>query len=100
GDPAPASDPPPAPIVSTRRFSGSPVAWGAALALAALVGTLLFVGGYLAAGASGSSSCVASKTFEALCQAYNRLKSQYVDQLDDKALPGGPDRALVHTRTQ
>jgi carboxyl-terminal processing protease len=90
GDPAPATYPPLAPqVVPARRLSGSPVAWVAALALAALVGTLLFVGGYLAAGASGSSSCVASKTFEALCQAYNRLKSQYVDQLDDKALAGG-----------
>jgi carboxyl-terminal processing protease len=59
------------------------------LALAAVVGTLLFVGGYLAAGASGSSSCVASKSFEALCQAYDRLKSQYVDQLDDSTLVGG-----------
>ena len=42
---------------STRRFAGSPLSWVAALALAAVVGTLLFVGGYLAAGASGSS-CV------------------------------------------
>ena len=84
--PAASSAPPARP---SRRFSGSPVAWVVALALAAMVGTLLFVGGYLAAGASGSSSCVASKTFEALCQAYNRLKSQYVDQLDDQALAGG-----------
>ena len=95
-DPVPApSEAPPGPdaqpphTTSTRRFAGSPLSWVAALALAAVVGTLLFVGGYLAAGASGSSSCVASKTFEALCQAYSRLKSQYVDRLDDSALAGG-----------
>jgi carboxyl-terminal processing protease len=95
-DPSPpAPEPQPAPqVTATRRFSGSPVAWAAALALAALVGTLLFVGGYLAAGASGSSSCVASKAFEPLCQAYARLKSQYVDQLDDGALAGGAIRGM------
>lgn len=90
--PPPAQQPPPVPPAqpaAPRRLSGSPLAWVISLALAAMVGTLLFVGGYLAAGASGSSSCVASKTFEALCQAYNRLKSEYVDQLDDQALVGG-----------
>jgi carboxyl-terminal processing protease len=86
----PAEEPQPAEhAIRTRRAPNSPVAWVVALALAALVGTLLFVAGYLAAGASGSSSCVASKSFEALCQAYNRLKTQYVDQLDDNALAGG-----------
>jgi carboxyl-terminal processing protease len=86
--PQPAAAPGPQPA-STRRFSNSPVAWVVALALAALVGTLLFVAGYLAAGASGSASCGASKSFEAFCQAYNRLKTQYVDQLSDEALAGG-----------
>ncbi|HEX6654642.1 MAG TPA: S41 family peptidase [Candidatus Limnocylindria bacterium] len=87
-DAVPATPPEAPNTVTTRRFSGSPLSWVAALALAALVGTLLFVGGYLAAGATGSSTCVASKTFEALCQAYTRLKSQYVDKLDDAALAG------------
>jgi carboxyl-terminal processing protease len=87
-DAAPATPAPLSPAPQ-RRLSGSPIAWVMALALAALVGTLLFVGGYLAAGASGSSSCVASKAFEPLCEAYTRLKSQYVDQLDDSALAGG-----------
>jgi carboxyl-terminal processing protease len=87
--PQPAPTPAVVPVTAGRRFSGSPLAWAAALALAALVGTLLFVGGYLAAGASGSSSCVASKAFEPLCQAYARLKSQFVDQLDDSKLASG-----------
>jgi carboxyl-terminal processing protease len=86
---APVATSAPQPAPPGRRFSGSPLAWAAALALAALVGTLLFVGGYLAAGASGSSSCVASKAFEPLCQAYARLKSQFVDQLDDSKLASG-----------
>jgi hypothetical protein len=37
--------------------TASPVSWVVALALAAMVGTLLFVGGYLAAGARGGGSC-------------------------------------------
>ena len=85
----PDAQPPATQPVTQRRFSGTPLSWVAALALAAVVGTLLFVGGYLAAGATGSSSCVASKSFEALCQAYARLKAQYVDRLDDAALTGG-----------
>ena len=61
-----------------------------ALALAAMVGTLLFVGGYLAAGARGSGTCAApAQSFEALCEAYNKLKAQFVDQLDDEALAEG-----------
>ncbi|HET7520177.1 MAG TPA: S41 family peptidase [Candidatus Limnocylindria bacterium] len=75
--------------VATRSWSSSPLAWVIALVLAALVGTLLFVGGYLAAGSVGSSSCVASEAFAPLCQAYSRLKDDFVDQLDDDALAGG-----------
>ena len=68
----------------------SPVAWAVALALAAMVGTLLFIGGYLAAGARGSGSCAApTEAFVAFCQAYSRLKDEFVDQLDDKALAEG-----------
>jgi carboxyl-terminal processing protease len=83
--------PPDAPTPPTRPIlSSSPVTWVVALALAAMVGTLLFVGGYLAAGARGSGSCAApADSFATFCQAYNLLHQQFVDQLDDKALAEG-----------
>jgi len=74
---------------SSSRWS-SPIAWAISLALAAMVGTLLFVGGYLAAGGQASGSCAApNAAFEPLCEAYDKLKAQYVDKLDDKALAEG-----------
>jgi carboxyl-terminal processing protease len=74
---------------STSRWS-SPVAWAISLALAATVGMLLFVGGYLAAGGQASGSCVApNAAFAPLCEAYDKLKEQYVDDLDDEALAEG-----------
>lgn len=70
--------------------STSPIGWVVALALAAMVGTLLFIGGYLAAGARGSGSCVApTEAFETFCQAYAKLKEQFVDELDDEQLAEG-----------
>jgi carboxyl-terminal processing protease len=84
-----------APPTSPLR-SASPVSWVVALALAAMVGTLLFVGGYLAAGARGGGSCAApAEAFKAFCQAYAFLKDQYVDQLDDKALAEGAIKGMV-----
>jgi carboxyl-terminal processing protease len=66
-----------------------------ALALAAMVGTLLFVGGYLAAGATGTGTCAApTEAFVALCDAYDKLKAQFVDQLDDEALAEGAIRGM------
>jgi carboxyl-terminal processing protease len=60
------------------------------LALAATVGAVLFLGGYLAAGRDDASGCAApSEEFAALCQAYAELKRQYVDELDDAALTEG-----------
>jgi carboxyl-terminal processing protease len=85
--------PPPAEPPQPARSAGSPsspIAWVVALALAAMVGTLLFVGGYLAAGARGGGSCAApTEAFEAFCEAYDTLKRQFVDQLDDEALAEG-----------
>jgi carboxyl-terminal processing protease len=76
--------------------TASPVAWVVALALAATIGTLLFVGGYLAAGAQGSGSCAApAEAFKTFCQAYSLLKQQYVDELDDKALAEGAIKGMV-----
>jgi carboxyl-terminal processing protease len=111
-----ATPPPPAPapvIVPTTppsapsRPAASPLTWIVALALAALVGALLFVGGYLAAGGSGrvtlsypvasdeSGTCIApNDSFEPLCQAYDKLKSEYVDPLDDEKLAAGAIRGM------
>jgi carboxyl-terminal processing protease len=86
-----APSPPTPPLRAT-----SPVAWVVALALAATVGTLLFVGGYLAAGAPGGGSCAApAEAFKTFCQAYSLLKQQYVDELDDKALAEGAIKGMV-----
>ncbi|HEY7464304.1 MAG TPA: S41 family peptidase [Candidatus Limnocylindria bacterium] len=88
-DPTQGPSPSGTPLLAARASGSSPLAWVLALVLAAVVGTLLFVGGYLAAGAVGTSSCVPSTAFEPLCQAYNRLKADYVDQLNDADLAGG-----------
>src|SRR5918996_5854214 len=81
--------------------STSPIGWVVALALAAMVGTLLFVGGYLAAGARGSGSCVApAQSFDAFCQAYEKLKEQFVDQLDDETLAEGAIRGMFEYGVQ
>ena len=68
----------------------SPLTWAVSLALAALVGALLFVGGYLAAGASGAGSCAApAEEFAAFCEAYGRIQAQYVDDPDEQELVEG-----------
>jgi carboxyl-terminal processing protease len=91
-EPVPASQP-----VSTqapvRETSGRSTArrslrYAAVFGLAALLGTALFIGGYLAAG--GSGSCAApSEAFAAFCEAYDKLHDQYVDELDDTKLVEG-----------
>jgi carboxyl-terminal processing protease len=81
---------------ASPSHTASPVTWVAALALAAVVGTLLFVGGYLAAGGRGGGSCAApAEAFKTFCQAYELLKDQYVDKLDDKALAEGAIKGMV-----
>jgi carboxyl-terminal processing protease len=77
------------PPVRTASQRSSPIAWVVSLALAAMVGTLLFVGGYLAAGAQGTSCAAPADSFKAFCQAYAELKRQFVDRLDDQALAEG-----------
>jgi carboxyl-terminal processing protease len=79
------SAPPPA---SPR---GGPVPWIISLALAAVVGALLFAGGYLAGGGTGGTSdCAApDESFEAFCEAYDRLQREYVDELDPEKLAEG-----------
>ncbi len=74
----------------------SPVTWVVSLLLASMVGALLFAGGYLAAGGgSRDGSCAApSEAFAALCEAYDKLKEQFVDKLDDTQLAEGAIRGL------
>ena len=70
--------------------------WLVTLVLASMLGTLLFVAGYLAAGASpANGSCAApAPAFAALCEAYDALKQQYVDKLDDTQLAEGAIKGL------
>jgi carboxyl-terminal processing protease len=74
----------------------SPVTWLVSLVLASMLGALLFAGGYLAAGgASRDGTCAApSEAFAALCEAYDKLKKQFVDKLDDTQLAEGAIRGL------
>ena len=92
GQPEPQSQPVPtaAPEGPTARSTaGRSVRYAAVFALAALLGTTLFIGGYLAAG-GGSSSCAApSEAFAPFCEAYDELKAQYVDDIPDEQLVEG-----------
>jgi carboxyl-terminal processing protease len=95
------SDQVPAPLPTTppERPAGrgsSPVTWVVSLVLASMLGSLLFAGGYLAAGgASRDGTCAApAEAFAALCEAYDKLKQQYVDKLDDTQLAEGAIRGL------
>ncbi len=82
--------PPSPPAVASPGQGPSLAGWIVALALAAVVGTLLFVGGYLAAGGNATTSCDApTPAFAAFCDAYKQLKTQYVDPLDDSKLAAG-----------
>jgi carboxyl-terminal processing protease len=95
------SDQNPAPLPTTpperpgaQRWS--PATWVVSLVLASMLGSLLFAGGYLAAGgASRDGTCSApTEAFAALCEAYGDLKKQYVDKLDDTQLAEGAIRGL------
>lgn len=95
-DSAPLTPPPapeavaPAPQQAPSRLpSSSTAAWIVSLALAAVVGALLFAGGYLAAGSSSESCTAPNQSFAPFCEAYSKLKSEYVDKLDDTKLAEG-----------
>lgn len=66
------------------------------MSLAAVVGALLFVGGYLAAGGgAGASGCAApNEAFAAFCEAYDRLQREFVDDLDSTKLAEGAIRGM------
>ena len=70
--------------------------WIISLALAAVVGALLFAGGYLVGGgATGGTGCAApDESFEAFCEAYERVQREYVDDLDEEKLAEGAIRGM------
>jgi carboxyl-terminal processing protease len=74
-----------------RRATPAPGVWLLGLLLAAVLGTLLFLAGYLFAGGTQSpSGCSApSEAFAPLCEIYDTLKTQYVDPLEDSRLVDG-----------
>ena len=88
--PAPGSALPPTPPAAARS-RGDALRWIVGLTLAAVVGALLFAGGYLAAGGGGGATgCAApDPAFEAFCEAYDRLQREYVDDLDPADLAEG-----------
>lgn len=83
------------PPARSSRGPGA-LAWIISLALAAIVGALLFVGGYLAAGGSaGSGDCATpDEAFASFCEAYDRLQREYVDELDPEKLAEGAIRGM------
>jgi len=76
--------------------SKSPVPWVISLVLASMLGAVLFAGGYLAGGGGqNGATCVApTQAFAPLCEAYDKLKKQYVDKLNDTQLAEGAIRGL------
>jgi carboxyl-terminal processing protease len=88
--PTPAPDANAPAVPATRLGPSSTVPWVVSLVLAAVVGALLFLGGYLAGGSGGPSGCAApTEDFAAFCDAYDRLQTQYVDSLDGQTLAEG-----------
>jgi carboxyl-terminal processing protease len=85
----------PTPPPSTQPPRGGSVPWIISLALAAVVGALLFAGGFLAGGSGTGSGCAApDEAFAAFCEAYDRLQREYVDDLDSDALAEGAIRGM------
>jgi carboxyl-terminal processing protease len=84
---------PPAPPNAPAR-GGGPLPWIVALSLAAVVGALLFVGGYLAAGGSAAGCAAPDEAFAAFCEAYQRVQREYVDDVDPEKLAEGAIRGM------
>lgn len=79
-------------VRGAERLGPSPTAWVVSLVLAAVVGALLFTAGYLVrgGGAGGGTACAApTEAFAPFCEAYAKLKAEYVDELDDAKLAEG-----------
>ena len=80
---------------------GSAVPWVVSLALGSVIGAVLFIGGYLAGGAGGSTGCAApEESFAAFCEAYDRLQRDYVDELDPEDLAEGAIRGMLQYGVQ
>ncbi len=87
------------PSAPPRR--GGSVPWIISLALAAVVGALLFAAGFLAGGSGTGSGCAApDEAFAALCEAYDRLQREYVDELDSEELAEGAIRGMFQYGVQ
>ena len=91
----------PAPLPTTppeapASRAPSPIPWMISLVLASVLGAVLFGAGYLAAGGTNrAGTCAApSDAFAALCEAYDKLKHDYVDKLNDTTLAEGAIRGL------
>jgi carboxyl-terminal processing protease len=79
----------------SRAPRGGTIAWIVSLALAAVVGALLFIGGYVAGGSGSASGCAApNESFTAFCEAYDRLQAEFVDELDSAKLAEGAIRGM------
>ena len=70
--------------------------WIISLALAAVVGALLFVGGYLAGGGAGrGAGCAApDAAFAPFCEAYDQIQREYVDVVGPEKLAEGAIRGM------
>ena len=80
---------------SPEPTRASSLPWIVGLALAAVVGALLFFGGFLAGGGGAATGCAApDDAFTAFCEAYDRLQSEYVDDLDPDKLAEGAIRGM------
>jgi len=95
------TDETPAPLPTTPPAAAPPrvpgaVPWVISLVLASVLGAVLFGAGYLAGGGGhGTGTCAGpTNAFAALCEAYDKLKQQYVDKLDDSQLADGAIRGL------
>ena len=95
------NDHPLAPGPIQRSGGSSPIPWVIALALAAVVGALLFAGGYLAGRGGSASGCAApSEEFAAFCEAYERIQSEYVDEVDAEQLAEGAIQGMFQYGVQ
>ena len=91
----PASEPSP----GSRRPSVLP--WLVSIGLAAVLGAVLFIGGYLAGGGGGAADCAApDEAFAAFCEAYDRLQREYVDDLDAEQLAEGAIQGMFQYGVQ
>jgi carboxyl-terminal processing protease len=98
-DPLPEIRPAPLPTTPPERPATrgpSAVPWVISLVLASIVGALLFGAGYLAAGGAhaGGTCSAPTPAFAPLCEAYDNLKRQFVDKLDDTQLVNGALQGL------